>query len=71
MIRRVFESKPHGYTVSLFAVQLNCDRTNIYSIFRRPTIDTELLARISRVLEHDFFRDLSEDMLETDGDVTI
>lgn len=65
MIKRVFESKPRGYTVNLFAAQLNCDRTNIYSIFRRRTIDTELLSRISRVLDHDFFRELSDDMNET------
>ena len=40
----------------------NCDRTNIYKIFQRPSIDTALLSRISKALEHDFFVDLSENI---------
>ena len=43
-------------TVSWFARKLCCDRTNIYKIFRRPTIDTEQLLRISQILHHDFFQ---------------
>ena len=41
------------------ARRINCDRTNIYKIFQRQSIDTELLARISKALEYDFFLDLS------------
>ena len=47
-------------TVSWFARKLSCDRTNIYKLFRRSTIDTELLLRISRILGRDFFRHYSE-----------
>lgn len=42
-------------TVSWFARKLNCDRSNIYKIFRRSTIDTEQLLRISQILHCDFF----------------
>lgn len=40
---------------SWFAKKLYCDRTNVYSIFKRASIDTELLLRISIILNHDFF----------------
>ena len=37
------------------AKKINCDRTNIYKIFQRASIDTDLLLRISKALKHDFF----------------
>ena len=42
--------------VSWFARKLYCERTNVYDIFKRRSIDTEMLLRISVVLQHDFFR---------------
>lgn len=42
-------------SVSWFARKLCCDRTNVYKLFRRPTIDTEQLLRVSQILHHDFF----------------
>lgn len=39
------------------ARKLNCNRTNIYKIFNRSTIDTELLLRISNVLQRNFFEE--------------
>ena len=42
-------------TISWFAKKLCCDRTNVYSIFKRQSIDTELLLRISITLHYDFF----------------
>ncbi len=42
--------------VSWFARKLYCERTNIYDIFKRQSIDTDMLLRISVVLNHDFFR---------------
>ena len=60
MIKAVFDEQPKAHTVTWFADQLHCKRTNIYNIFRRQAIDTELLARISLILDHDFFHDLSE-----------
>lgn len=45
---------------SWLARQLYCDRTNVYKIFGKSSIDTLLLGRISRVLEYDFFHILSD-----------
>ena len=42
-------------TVSWFARKLCCDRSNVYKLFKRSTIDTELLLRVSQILRYDFF----------------
>ena len=42
-------------SVTWFANKLYCDRTNTYKIFKRQSIDTELLLRISQVLHVNFF----------------
>ena len=42
-------------TVSWFARKLCCDRSNVYKLFKRSTIDTELLLRVSKILNYDFF----------------
>lgn len=38
-----------------FATAINKDRQVIYDIFKRETIDTGLLQKIGKVLDHDFF----------------
>ncbi len=48
-----------GRTVTWFAQQLCCTRPNVYKIFRKESIDTHLLWRISCILDHDFFREIS------------
>lgn len=47
-------------SVTWFAQKLYCDRTNVYKIFKRKSIDTELLLRISVILKTDFFKYLSQ-----------
>ena len=42
-------------TVAWLARKLCCDRTNVYKIFKRSTIDTELLLRVSQILNCNFF----------------
>jgi len=42
-------------TPAWLARKINCERTNIYDIFERSSINTELLNRISSVLGYDFF----------------
>ena len=42
-------------SVTWLARKINCDRTNIYRIFRNQVIDTNLLLRISQVLNRNFF----------------
>ncbi len=49
------ELRRQGRSVSWFASRLYCDRTNVYSIFRRKSIDTDLLIRISHILDYNFF----------------
>lgn len=57
-------------TVSWFARNLYCQRTNVYDIFKRRSIDTEMLLRISVILRYNFFRhyqDEAEAEAEADG----
>ena len=42
-------------TATWLAKKLYCDRTNVYSIFKRKSLDTDLLLRISRILNFNFF----------------
>ena len=60
-IRMVFDQMPKTCNIDWFARELNCDRRNVYRIFKKDNIDIHLLARISQILNHDFFRDLSEE----------
>ncbi len=61
IIKEKFEEQE--LSVSWFARQLCCDRTNIYSIFKRESIDTALLVKISIILRYDFFKHYSEDII--------
>ncbi len=49
-------------SVSWFARKLSCDRTSVYRLFQKDSIDTRLLVRISRILDRDFFMDLSNEV---------
>lgn len=60
LIKREFDKLPRSCTVTWFARLLHCDRTNIYDIFSRQSIDTALLMRISCILNHNFFDDYSK-----------
>ena len=44
-----------GRSITWLAAKLNYERANIYKLLDRQSIDTDLLSRISIVLEHDFF----------------
>lgn len=52
-IKNVFDKS--GLAVTEFAKRINTSRENVYGIFSRKSIDTELLMKISQVLNHDFF----------------
>jgi transcriptional regulator with XRE-family HTH domain len=54
LIRQHLEEK--GMTKSEFGRRINTSPQNIYGIFRRKSIDTNLLQTISQVLEFDFFQ---------------
>ena len=53
-IKQVVDKK--GMTNSEFGRRINMSRENVYSIYKRKSIDTVLLEKISQVLEHDFFQ---------------
>ena len=55
MIKAVFDES--GISVSELARQLHCERTNVYTIFKRRTVDVELLANLSEILDHNFLDD--------------
>lgn len=55
MVKSVFDKS--GMTVAELARRLHCERTNIYTIFRRRTIDVEQLASLSKILNHNFLDD--------------
>lgn len=42
-------------TPTWLARKINCERPNVYYIFSQQSINTDLLLRISRALNHDFF----------------
>lgn len=58
LIKAVFDES--GMTVSEFARQIHLERSSIYGIFERPSIDSILLARISLVLKHNFLSDIEQ-----------
>lgn len=59
-IKEVMDQR-HASVVSV-ARSLGCERTNVYNIFSRKEISTGLLQKICIILEHDFFKELSEDI---------
>lgn len=56
-IGQMIEAELHRQERSViwFAKKLYCDRTNVYSIFKRQNIDTDLLMRICYILNCNFF----------------
>jgi hypothetical protein len=52
-IQAVFESK--NIKLSDFADDLGTVRQNVYRIFKKKDLDTGLLAKVSEVLNHNFF----------------
>ena len=44
-----------GRSITWLAKKLHFERANIYRLLQKPFIDTYLLLRISKILEHDFF----------------
>ena len=49
------ELKAQQKSVVWLSQELGCNRTNIYKIFNRHSIDAELLLRISRIMGRNFF----------------
>ncbi|MCQ2202943.1 MAG: XRE family transcriptional regulator [Bacteroidales bacterium] len=58
LIKEQFDKR--GCTVAWLARQLNCDRTNIYGIFQRETIDIKRLHEIGQALDYDFLTEVAQ-----------
>jgi hypothetical protein len=58
-IKQVLEERHRP--VTWLAKEIQCERTNVYNIFSRKDISTGLLQKISIILNHDFFKELSQD----------
>lgn len=65
------ELRKQERSVTWFAEKLCYERTNAYSIFKRQSIDTELLIRISKILNHNFFRYYANELEERDFSSTL
>ena len=56
MVKSVFDKS--GLSVAEFARRIHCERTNVYKIFNRQSVDVETLVKISEALEHNFLADV-------------
>lgn len=56
------ELDKQGLSAGWLAKELGCNRSSIYRCLSRNSIDTALLAEISRVLGRDFLKDLSDNL---------
>lgn len=54
------ELEAQGRTVVWLARKMSYSRTNIYKIFERSSIGTDVLLRISSILDYDFFQCYSD-----------
>jgi formyltetrahydrofolate hydrolase len=59
LIKEVLDEK--RISVRQFAMMANSERTNMYRILDRESIDLSVLERYSRILDHNFFQDLSDE----------
>ena len=59
LIKSVFDES--GMTVSELARQIHLERTTVYSIFDRPSVDAIQLAKISVALKHNFLFDIERE----------
>jgi transcriptional regulator with XRE-family HTH domain len=53
-IRKVAQAQ--GWTTIDLAKAIGCERTNLYDIYKRESVDINLLMRISEVMNHDFLQ---------------
>lgn len=60
------ELRRQKLSVTWLSRKIHCDRRNVYDIFERTSIDTELLYRICQVLNVDFFAYYSQSLKSLD-----
>lgn len=57
-----------GLTHTQFAALINCCRSNVYEIYKKSSLETELLQVIGNVLQRDFFQLLSAGLIADETD---
>ncbi len=57
-----------GRSASWLAAKIPCERTNIYDVFKREDVSVQLLYKISSILGHDFFLELSVELHAEHGE---
>ena len=62
-IKEVLESQ--GRSATWLASKIPCERSNMYDVFKRKDVSVELLYKVSTILGHDFFLELSEDLRQS------
>jgi len=60
------ELHKQGKSVVWLASAMSYSRANLYKIFARKSIDTDVLMRISKLLEFDFFSLYSENLQQSE-----
>lgn len=55
------ELKKQGRSAKWLAKEIYCEKSNIYKMFNRKSIDLGQLMLISNVLQHNFLRDCFEE----------
>lgn len=58
LIKEVLQRQ--GRSITWLGKQLGCSRQNIYKILSRPWIYTDMLLKISDLLDYDFFKSFSD-----------
>lgn len=56
------EVRKQQIPITEFARLICCQRNNVYNIFKRSKIDIIQLKQISKVLKHNFFKELADDI---------
>lgn len=51
------EMRKNGFTVNWLASQIYCEKSNVYKLFNRKSLDLEQLMKISEVMGHNFLKD--------------
>jgi hypothetical protein len=59
-----------GRSASWLASKIPCERTNMYDIFKRKDVSVELLYKVSLILGHDVFLELSDELHTNPADVS-
>lgn len=51
-----------GRTVNWLAKSIFCEKSNIYKMFKRKSVDLDQLIKISEVLNHNFLKDCFDEL---------